>query len=576
MGSQTYADQNGNNGNRTTTQFMPGGGYTGSIGGGTQTIVDPDNFGFPAYEINNEPIFQAELRTSLGRDNVLARYYAASISRLQYGSNPNVNASSSFKARIYGGGAGTGNPAFNGLDQYGNPYTVTIPGPNDPALTGGTVNGGALGGGNNYYDSAEEDRLAGSSFEYDHFLGDAGNVVSFAYDTNHARTHSYSALYSTDSVPAGSTQNTTTYLLRGIFSRGKLNYTISNYLTNFASHYGVYTLSAGPPVLGFQNQSLWHYDGRLGLVYRSDPDTSLRLSLGSAVAPPYLGALVATTFAPAQCGLAPVYSPCTSGQPPFAVSQVANPGLQSETSFGYDIGGDMRLHDRVTIVTADVYYTNLRNQLLKSVTQNGTATVADASGSPVTLPLYVTRYGNLGNARYEGVELGIKHEPATGLGYLLQGAALRAYPYNLSPSFYATAAGPNTTNLGVVANANFGSHNTVSNQAIPYSQGYGEVSYRTPRGVYGAFGLTYYGNNNSLNEPAFFVANATVRAPIGSRIGALQVSVDNLFNTYGDPITTEYTGFRQPFVNGQYYASNANVMGPRNVRIEFTKSIGSR
>ena len=83
-------------------------------------------------------------------------------------------------------------------------------------------------------------------------------------------------------------------------------------------------------------------------MYRSDPDTSLRLSLGSAVAPPYLGALVATTFAPAQCGLRPL-QPVHERRARVAVSQAANPGLQSETSFGYDLGGDMRLRDRVTL-----------------------------------------------------------------------------------------------------------------------------------------------------------------------------------------------------------------------------------
>ena len=67
--SQTYADQNGNNGNRTTTMFTPGAGYNGSVAGGMQPILDPDNFGLPAWEINNEPIFSAELRTSIGNDS---------------------------------------------------------------------------------------------------------------------------------------------------------------------------------------------------------------------------------------------------------------------------------------------------------------------------------------------------------------------------------------------------------------------------------------------------------------------------------------------------------------------------
>jgi TonB dependent receptor/Carboxypeptidase regulatory-like domain/TonB-dependent Receptor Plug Domain len=565
LGSQTYADQNGNNGNRTTTMFAPGAGYAGSVAPGVQTIIDPDNLGLPAYEMNNEPIFQAELRSSFHQDTILARYYAASISRLQYGSNHNPNASSSFNALVYGGG--NGNPVFNGLDQYGKPYTVTVPGPNDPVMSGGS----------NYYDSAEEDRLAGTSFEYDHFLGDTGNVVSLSYDTNHARTHSYSLGSSLDSVPAGSTQDTTTYLLRGIFTFGKLNVTASNYLTEFRSHYGIYLNAfTSNQSLAFQDQDLWHYDGRLGLVLRPTPDASVRFSLGSAVAPPYLGALVADTFAPQLCG--GFFTPCpTPATPNVAVSQVANPGLQAETSFGYDLGADLRLKDRVTVLTADVYMTNLHNQLVKSTYINGTATVDTGGGVMATLPLYTTAYTNVSNARYAGVEFGIHADRPIGFGYTLQGALLRAYPYNLSPSFFTGSGGPNTVNIGVVPNINFGSHQTVSNQAIPYSQGYGEIRYVTPGKVFLSFGETYYGPNNSLGDPPFLVANATIRVPLGKSSGTtLQVSADNLFSVYSDPIPTEYVGFRQPLINGQYYAGNANVIGPRNVRVSITHTFGSR
>ena len=571
LGSQTYSDQNGNNGNRTTTQFMPGTGYAGGVAAGQQFILDPDNFGLPAWEINNEPIFQAELRSSLHNDTVLARYYTASISRLQYGSNHNLNGSASFNALVYGGG--NGNPIFNGLDAYGKPYTLTIPGPNDVIANDPATNGGALSPGSaNFYDSAEEDKLNGSSFEYDHLLGTTGNVLSFAYDTNHARTHSYSLASSLDSVPAGSTQDTSTYLLRGIFQLGKLNLTASNYLTDFRSHYGIYLNAfSASQRLAFQDQDLWHYDGRLGLTYRATPDMSLRFSLGSAVAPPYLGALVADTFAPRLCSGS--FNPCPVGSK-VAVSQVANPGLKAETSFGYDLGGDMRFGDRLTVLTADLYLTNLRNQLVKATYINGTAAVDDGTGTMVTLPLYTTGYTNVSNARYAGFEFGVRRDPATGFGFTMQGALLQAYPYNLSPSFFAGSGGPNTTNLGVVPNINFGSHQTVSNQAIPYSQGYAEVRYRTKRGALVSFGETYYGFNNSLNQPAFLVANATGRIPLGKQT-SLQVSVDNLFNIYSDAITNEYVGFRQPLVNGQFYASNANVIGPRNVRISVTQSFGS-
>ena len=113
--------------------FTPGAGYAGSLAPGTQFIVDPDNFGLPAWEINNEPIFQAELRTSLKQDTILARYYAASISRLQYGSNHDPQRVVVVPRARLRRRRTTAHPLFNGLDQYGKPYTITVPGPNDPS-----------------------------------------------------------------------------------------------------------------------------------------------------------------------------------------------------------------------------------------------------------------------------------------------------------------------------------------------------------------------------------------------------------------------------------------------------------
>jgi outer membrane receptor protein involved in Fe transport len=562
LGSQTYSDQNGNNSNQLTTAFSPGAGYTGSLAPGTQRIVDPDNFGMPASEINNEPIFQAELRTSLHHDTILGRYYSASISRLAYGSQHDPNGDASFSALVYGGG--NGNPVFNGLDQYGKPYTLALPGPNNAGA--GVLNNGQLSSGNSYYDSAEEDKLAGSSLEYDHFLGDSGNVISLSYDQNHARTHTYAFAPGggfNEFVPAGSTQDTATYLLRGIFTIGKLNLTAANYLTNFRSHFGVNDFGT----LVFQDQNLWHYDGRLGLTLRMDSDTSARLSLGSAVAPPYLGALVASNTTPNQCS--GFFNPCPTTGVPVAVNQVANPNLKAETSFGYDLGADHRFRDG-TVLTGDLYLTNLRNQMVKSTYLNGTANVGGT-----VMPLYTTGYTNVSNARYEGVELGVRRDALRGFGYTVQGALLRAFPYNLPSSFYVGSGGNVATNLGVVPNINFGSHQTISNQAIPYGQAYAEVRYRLPHGALASFGETYYGANNSLGLPAFWVANLTGRVPVGKQT-TLQLSVDNLFNLYSDSITNEYAGAQQPFVNGQYYASNANVLGPRIVRFSITQSFGAR
>ncbi len=71
------------------------------------------------------------------------------------------------------------------------------------------------------------------------------------------------------------------------------------------------------------------------------------------------------------------------------------------------------------------------------------------------------------------------------------------------------------------------------------------------------------------------MANATARVPAG-RNAYVQLSIDNLFDAYSDAITSEYAGLRQPFVGGGYYASNANVIGPRVVRLSITRTFGGR
>ena len=147
----------------------------------------------------------------------------------------------------------------------------------------------------------------------------------------------------------------------------------------------------------------------------------MRFSFGSAVAPPYLGALVANTFAPRLCG--GFFNPCPQGQT-VAVSQVANPGLQAETSFGYDLGGDLRLRDRLTVITADLYLTNLHNQLVRSTTSTGPRPSPiqhrhDRRRCRCTRP--GTRTSRTPATRAS--ELGIRRDPRAGFGYPAAGRA---------------------------------------------------------------------------------------------------------------------------------------------------------
>jgi hypothetical protein len=597
LGSQTYTDQNGNHVDGFNQLFTPGAGYTGALAPGP--VFTYQNVFFPAneWEINNEPIFQAEVRSSIKNDTILARFYAASINRLQYNSLQSPSQNDYESLNLFGTVllCPAASPILVATGKCAATTAAGAPtvAPVNTAFNGQRVNI-AEPGANAFFRSAEEDKLHGGSFEYDHFIGNTGNTLSFSVDRTGANTFAYdfSGSGNTPSVAAGSSQVFTTYLVRGIFNvTPKLSATVSNYVDTYAQHF---TPDGGKT---FGNVNYSRDDARIGLTYRENLDTSFRFSAGSAIAPPFLNLLDKTATSPtiAAGGLS-------------ATQTIASGNLRPETSMGYDLGADFRLgKDKLTIISTDIYTTNLFNEFF-STTSGGAPAPACLSGNtltdpntctnntthvttaPTILPLFFTGQGNIGNTRYQGVEFKIARDPRIGIGGAFQGSLIRAYAYNISPCFYGTLVNNqlncNTfaANTGVINGINFitsgtsgnpGSFTTVTNTSIPYSTAYAELHFRTFKGGLLSFGEQYYGNNNSLNVPAFLISNANARLPIGDGTQSLQFSIDNLFNTYGAAFATQAGGVQVPLVNGKDGLTNANVIGPRNARIIFTKRFGS-
>ncbi len=575
LGSQTNTEQNGNHIYLEQTAFNPAAAYNAVTGPAAGFVQGEDNVFAPAheYEINNEPIFQGEVRTTLGTNNILARAYSASISRLQYNGLQYASQPGFIPTQLYGTASvcpvalvKAACPVAPVAQTYtGQQAVLTVPAA--------------------YFNDSEEDRLHGYSLEVDHPFGDTGNLFSVALDTTKSVTGKYNvATYVPGgslaaTVPPTSGQSFTTLLARYIANVGpRAQLTFSNYFNNYDTHYSQTNGAT------FTDQHKSHYDARLGGTYRVNPDTSLRFSLGSAIAPPYIGLYSRVTTAP-----------LIDRSNNFATNTEANPNIRPETSFGYNFGGDVRLGpDKLTVFSGDVYYTNLFDQLIStSQYANGTVTVptyqaGDATGKPTgpaaAVPLTSSGSTNLARARYEGIELSLRRDPAVGFGYTVQGSLQKAMPIDVPLSFYANP-GSNVPvrNLGVISGVNFyGGSQGVSNQSIPYSQGYGEIRFRSRNGGLLSFGETYYGSNNSLFQPAFFIANANARLSLGHGY-ALNLNVDNLFNTFGNDYITEYGGQFQPYITGAATTAgaplagallNANTYGPRNVRLSLSKRIG--
>jgi outer membrane receptor protein involved in Fe transport len=558
LGAQSFADQNGNISWMYPSTFTPGPGYTGPLAAGSSIMIPAVHPG--DNEVDNEPIFQGELSTTVGNDTILARAYHASMNRLIYQGNQDRSTPLMMNSQLYG------TSTTNGVTTVYNGQTVPL-------------------GIFDAMNQSTEDAVTGVSLQYDHPFGE-GNDVALSVDRSNDTSVAFNdnttviapktgnqfagvtpALSLTN--PMGTSNAYTTYQLRTTYNiTPKVQGTLSLYENTYKDTFRYMCTGAnncgidGSNTL-FETTNTAHFDERLGLTYRPTNDLSVRASAGSSIAPAYLGLLGVVTGSPV---------PATSAQYGnyYTLTQ-NNPNIKPETAFGYDLGADLRVQ-RSTFLSTDLYLTNLFNHFLSSTALNGTY-----NGEP----LYVTTNTNVANTRYEGVELSIKGLPRTGFGYNLGGALEKAFAYNLPANFYCsgpTAANctPSNynTNLAIVAGQNFnaggvGVNGFSSSTNIPYFQGNAELNYTTPRGDFVALGDTFYGNNNSYNVKAFGIAYATLRVPIRKQL-AVQISGDNIFDTLSNVFPTYGAGVPIVLANGKLAATEANTVGPATWSFELT------
>jgi hypothetical protein len=538
--------------------FAPPAGYTGTVAPGTSIPFD-NQANTNQTEVQLQSLFQAELRTALGGTTLLARAYSGYANDQGFGFP--LAPTFSVTQNAWGGialcplgttGTGTGKCVVSGGGTVaptvtyfnGQPVTLTTTAPGSYALIVDHVRGFSL----------EADRQVGQSLLTLAF--DRSNHDSWEYENNPSVAINQYVL------PPGSGQQFTTVLARVQAELApRLSATLANYLTSYASHY------TGNGVT-WSDATHWFNAPRLAFSWRPTTDVAWRFALGASIAPPYINLLSAQ-------GGTPV-SNAGGGATAYTVN--ANNGeVAPEKAFGYDVGIDLRLAPRLR-VSSDVYLTNVRDLFLNVTTQNGTYTPSAGADKGNTEPLYITQTGNVGHARYEGVEFDVALAPLSGIGFKLQGSLERAFVYDLSPAFYTTAAGPNTANLGVLPNINFQpsgmGFNGISNGRIPYSSGYFEVNERTPRGIYLRAGFTYFGPNNQYNQPAFGVLSASVRVPFSAR-DWLQLSGDNLTNIYGAPFEAQFGGVPVPLVNGKLGIVDGPNVGPPMFRLDYHHAFGA-
>ncbi len=530
------------------------------------------------YEQQN--LFQGEFRTTLGSTGtLLARYYTGSLN--DYATE------------------GTGSLNASLINVYGTVPLCPVGAPYNPATATCTVAGGPAGGvapTNTTFNGQPvtfttasqanlfltNDRMSGETLQLQEQLGQ--NTFTLAYDRSQQESSSTADEPSVGiivfSPVQGSSQTFQTLSLRGdIPLTPKVLLNISDYQLNYLSHYSI---DGG---VTWNDSTHAYNEPRAALTWQPNNNTSYRLSTGGSIAPPYIS-LVSSG--------GPTWSQIIGGVPAAGWEQNANNGdVNAETAWGYDLGMDHRI-GRATSVSVDLYYTQLHNLFLTSTSQLSPA-AGVAAGCP-NQPCIVSETGNLGQARYEGVEFALNHVPVFGFGYRLQGSLQRAYTYNLPPEFYCSTPGAGcvfNTNLAVVPNVNFGGQptaisgapNGIAGARVPYASGYAELNWHGHYGQYYNVGATYFGNNNAYNEPPFFVFSGTMRIKLNDRGTHVQLSADNLFGAYANPYAGFFNGIPLPLVNGAtqtnpltgvtspvpFAATAAGNYGPTTFRIILTQ-----
>lgn len=517
------------------------------------------------YTWTQQNLFQGEFRTTLGSTGtVLARYYTGALNQyavlgasgpqLKYtmntfGTIPLCPTGTTFDPNANTLAGGTDPNGWLCLPAGGGAAVAPV----NTTFNGQKVTFTTANAPNTFFTN---DGMNGETLEVQELLGQ--NTVTLAYDRSEqasAQTADEPSVGITVFSPVkGSKQIFQTISARGnVMLNPKLLMNLGAYGVNYLSHYSI---DGGKT---FNDSSHSYFMPRAAFTWRANPDTSYRFSTGGSIAPPYI-TLISSG--------GPTWSQIIGGVPAAGWIQNANSGdINAETAWSYDLGFDRRVQ-RSTGVSLDLYFTQLHNLFL---TETASVTGPAATGCP-NQPCEVQKTANLGQARYEGVELTVNHAPALGLGWRLQGSFQRAFTYNLPTYFYCagstdpttgvtTPPGPGcikNTNLAVIPEVNFGGQptalagapNGIGSARVPYALGYGEFNWTGHYGQYYNLGLTYFGNNNSYNVPPFAVVSANARFNLTNHGTSLQISGDNLTNAYANSFVGFFNGIPLPLVNG--------------------------
>jgi len=395
---------------------------------------------------------------------------------------------------------------------------------------------------------------------------------------------------------------------------------------------GCSTMQAGAGLFSVYNNALTfqqaftaHDDPRFGFTYRADPNLSMRFATGSALVPVYLSAINVTNTLPtaAASGFNFTNAQSNTGLKPetawgydLGADWRLGDGL---TVISTDLYQE-NLRNQLFSSQLASCYTPATGVISPIGATGCTAAPPPATCTAVantsSCPLITSENVNFGTTRYQGIQLAISRDPAVGFGFKLSGSLMRGYPYNVNPCFYyttpnancsgnlgltgAAAAVPtNTVGIAVIPGQNFGPLGSlgVAGSPItgtffvpsaagsaggpgaaaggdlggfPYSGGFVDLHFRTPRGGLVQLTSTYFGNFNAYDMPAFLRYDANFVFPISDRNTTMTLNLINIGNIDNGTQTQEFGGITFPLLNGRIGLSNLYPLGPRRLQLSLT------
>jgi len=294
---------------------------------------------------------------------------------------------------------------------------------------------------------------------------------------------------------------------------------------------GAGSASAAPVSLVGVPNSFSHFDPHVGLVFRANPDTAIRLSGGSSVTMPYASLI---------SGLGSVTIPNAANNQQYTVG-LANTQLKPETTIAYGLGADFRLPN-ATILSIDTYNNTIHNIFMSQTSPITCPSAFDpANGGTAVGGCYQSQTLNGPIGRFYGVETTLNKIVPYGFGWILSFTAQRAYLDQLPFALYTAVCPPapavcntNVSAFSPLVNGKQLDGSVNSQGSVPYAKGYAELRWSGSRHQLFTFGMDYEGANNSTYGPAYTLFNSTARWDIIPQT-TFQMAVDNFFNLNTGP-----------------------------------------